>query len=242
MLFAVETLIFEDRAAAFVAAGRDTRLEGVVRGRRLVLSNAFESVRYDEGGFQLNLCELCGYPGCLDGSWCVLRKVGDFAVVAPAADLLRHDLDMAFYYEAPDFIFRLEGAPAITRAQYLSLRVLNATLPDWPSIEPLRSLEALVLHQITAPSRVLGSHAAPASVKSESFLAVEQGDLDKARADLEAVAAQAERGGDAPLFFEPDQVVTFILDLPNYPLWSPLAYQDGAPGLYVGPPRRAGDR
>ena len=199
----------------------------------LRLMNAVERIEYQHTGFQALICEQCGIAGCEPGSWVCLRVVGQRVLLIPAVERLREDSDLAHEFAPPHYLTR-HKIPTLRTDQYASLGTVESELPPLHDLKDLTALEALAVHQVTAPGGILGPIEEGAQINSDVIIAVTDADLGPELQHLHSIVEQAEAGELVKVFEAPDRIVEFHLDLPGYPSWHCLAFKDGEPGFFVG--------
>ncbi len=195
-----------------------------------LIFNALEFADYSDEGFQIHICEHCFNQGCERGGWASLRKVANKAILVPAIQLMRGgDRDPAEY--APPHFMTQGIFPALREPQYLELSQLIAGLPQWNSIIDLSSREALAMHQLAAPGQILGEAGSAAKLKTDALVAVTEGELDAEVQTLRNLLNRIEDDAGNGFCVNPDRVVEFHLDLPDFPAWPALSYAENKPFL-----------
>lgn len=199
----------------------------------LELLNAIELLDFEGGSFQTHLCSCCGVEGCESGSWAALRSFGDYILLVPAIERMSEGSWERTEYSPPYFL-RKYGVPAFTKQQYEGLVLTYAKLPQVNLIRDLSNAELLTVLQMEAPGRILGEIAEPVKLNPEPIIAVEEGQLDLEISKFEKLVENLNLREAAIWPTRIDSEVKFILDLPGFPDWMPMAYTDSMPCVYVG--------
>lgn len=108
-------------------------------------------------------------------------------------------------------------------------------LPVWEKVAPFSSMDALAVHQLTAPGVLLGVLGETAALKAEHCLAVTEGDVGDEISALQSLLADVESGAEMRFSTDPDRVVEFRLDLPDFPVWTGLGYVNEKPVFNLQP-------
>ena len=104
-------------------------------------------------------------------------------------------------------------------------------LPEFDAIRPLSSPEALTIHQLAAPGFFLGEVGDNSSLKLDQFVAVTDGDLNVELEALQNLLNCIEEESADGYSTDPDRLVEFHLDLPEFPAWSGFGYASDIPVL-----------
>ena len=198
----------------------------------LVLSNAVERAQPKDDPFQAIVCDYCGYPGCGGGSYATLRRFGKVVLLIPAYEKMEEgDWEMGEFW--PPWYIQKHGVPVIDREKYEKL-VCSDHFPQIDEIEPLKLGELAGIICLEAPSEVLGRLDKKAKLEKKIVLAVSEPFAEN-EVDVFNEVLGGARGDFSTLArIPPSQPqVEFHLDLPGFPAWSPMSYEDGKPLLRV---------
>ncbi|QEG31662.1 hypothetical protein GobsT_65060 [Gemmata obscuriglobus] len=187
---------------------------------------------------QVQVCGQCGQVGCVSGGWVSPRRFGDALVLVPCFREMANELDSSSRTSAQGAVFEYgppeciqSNGPALFRDE--SLRVLGSQVPAFRDVTrwPVLSARELVrLIQWYAPTRVLGEFPAPPRVRSEFVVAVAPGEKDETLTRLDGLLSRAF-ASEAPAEAASGQPVSFFLDMPRFPDWSPLVLDGTIPRL-----------
>ncbi len=151
----------------------------------MCVANAVDSTSWNEEGFQLHICEDCGFERCEPGDFASLRRSGECFFLIPAFELMGEDRKSLERYQPPEYL--LERGSIVLRADaYGELREQNVELPIPSTVAPLSSAEVALMVQFEAPAMVLGTFPEPPRVLKDYILWAE-GDLDQLVAELDAL-------------------------------------------------------
>jgi hypothetical protein len=230
MYFDIHDFCLKARSLDFGSSGQGKVEVTSLIGNGVQLLNALELVEFSDKGFQTLICEQCGIARCASGAWVTLRRLGDRLLLVPPVELLREDSFSKSEFRPPRYLLE-SGIPAMRQDQYAELILIAKDFPPFNHIGCLTSVEALAMHQMTAPGRLLGPVEERARLRTECFVAVSDGDLDSELCSLQSVLDRIEHGQPVTFSGTPTRVIEFHLDLPNNPTWSALAYFGDDPGL-----------
>jgi len=125
------------------------------------------------------------------------------------------------------------GIPLLTENQFLQLGLWIEALPTIDEIPVISSREAVLSLQWDSVGSILGRHPATPKIARDLLLAVSEGE-PSAQADQVEVLLADLTSHNRPMAVtsEPSTEVTFYLDLPKIPEWTPVAqFSDGRIGL-----------
>ncbi len=234
MRFEIEEIVRKARRLDFrSSSGGFQDVTSLYAGGELMF-NAAEFVGFHTHGFHIQVCQECGTPQCAPGCWGNLRKIGPNVVFIPAVVMMRSGDWERREYSPPTFMSRL-GIPTFSRTIYAELAAEIDSLPSWESIEDINSLEALAIHQMSAPGQILGKLGQPARLSVQHLIAVTEGDLEVELEALRQLLDRIEAGEPKAFCLHPDQSVQFHLDLPSFPTWTGFCYNSGKPALSLAP-------
>jgi hypothetical protein len=123
----------------------------------------------------------------------------------------------------------MRGLPIFDHERYEELRRRIRGFPPAGGVPSLHSRDAMRLLQRFAPGRVLGPFPDPPRLRRSLLLASDFGDLEQATDALEATVSDAWSNDRQLRDVASARAVTFYLDLPGTPDWSPVAE---APGVF----------
>lgn len=195
-----------------------------------IFANAIEFTTWSADPVQVEVCSECGVERCAPGGWVALRRSGDRVIWLPAFDEMAED-DAEFgpprYFEERGVpIFEPEPAKALAEA-------VGVTLDE---VRPLESRDVAHLLQWAAPGQILGVAPAAPQVRREDVLAATSGDCDDALKHLDELLAAAIASETGVMLEEPPdgaEPISFFLDLPGHPEWTPLIRTDSRLELSV---------
>ncbi len=203
----------------------------VANGVRLV--NAAEFADLSTDPTQVHVCEHCGIPGCEEGGYVRLRRIGDYCVWLPIFRSMLIKGWEAQQYAPPTFT-EDRGIPVMDRSLFTRLQSQIRGLPAFEALHPLLASDAARIVQWDAPFNVLGPILERPALAKEMVLAVTNGDtvqechsLQMALDDFidaENAAVQLAVGGD---------MVEFHLDGPRFPAWTPMRAHDSFRSLQL---------
>ena len=205
-------------------------------------ANALPLLDFDTNPMQLFICEECGVVGCNPHDWLALRHVGDTVVFMPNFSGMEGDWPWGPTYWPgsdcdwpPDYVMT-RGVPYFSSAVYQKLRDEVPGFPLAASTPALTAAECLRLLHWEAPLRVLGRFPEPSALQKELFLAVDEGDLEEELSRLDELIADNNTSETPVSHFAGDCTpLTFYLDGPGFPEWSPLCRGGaGQPVLHLG--------
>ncbi len=228
----VDTIEIKSKMFDFSSSGRG-RIDDMslwVNGKELL--NAIDLLDFSGGRFQTQLCSCCGIDGCEPGSWAMLRSFGEFIILIPAIEAMLEGSWEKIEYSPPYFLQKY-GVPAFTNKQYEDLSKNYSTFPSPQFIPVVSNLELLAIIQMEAPGRMLGRLAESVKLDLDFIIAVEEGVLSVERERFAKLLQSVNLQEEAFCASEEFSKVKFILDLPGFPVWSPMAYMDGKPFLFA---------
>ena len=133
----------------------------------------------------------------------------------------------------PPWYIQKHGVPTIGREEYEKL-VCSGHFPQLDEIAPLKLGELAGIICSEAPGEVLGRPDKKAKLEKEMVLAVSEpfaeNEVDVFNKVLEGARGDFSTLARVP---PPQPQVEFHLDLPGFPQWSPMVYEDGEPLLRV---------
>ena len=214
----------------FSNSGQSTVSVTTVQFDETQFFNAIELLDYDDGGFQTQICSCCGVEGCSSGSWVSMRCTDNHIIFAPAIEAMREGKWESEEYSPPYFL-RKYGAPALTKSQYKELTEMQPQLPSLGDIPTVKMEDWLAILQLEAPGYILGNITGEIKLDTERIIAVTDGNLENEISTFKnlihlSIAQEKERVRTSF-----DRKVEFILDLPNFPFWSPFGYTGETPHL-----------
>ncbi|HHQ48325.1 MAG TPA: hypothetical protein ENK19_05515 [Acidobacteria bacterium] len=200
------------------------------------LVNAVELVEADADGTQVLVCEQCGITGCRRGGWVAMRRLGETVVWIPVWAEMEQDPDSEEEYAPPALLAEV-GLPRFGVSVWEKLCDVIDELPPMGEVPVLTAAETARLLQWAAPGEVLGAFPDPPALRTDLLLAVSEGELEHEAAAvaglLGGLAGSRDAVTPAPPGLEPVPV-TFHLDLPDLPAWSPAASVRGGLAALVG--------
>lgn len=209
--------------------GRPTVTQLVAEGE--ILANAIEFTAWSVDPVQVEVCSDCGVERCAPGGWVSPRRAGEHVAWIPAFDELAEDQGEF----GPPRYFARRGVPLFEREAAKTLaKMVGVELED---MRPLTSRDVTLLLQWTAPGRLLGAAPAVPRIRREDVLAATSGDRDEALDRLDELLAAAI-GSDADVVLQnrcdEADLISFFLDLPDHPEWTPLVRKHDRVELAVG--------
>ena len=211
-----------------------------------VLANAIELTPWGSNDIlQLTICEHCGFEGCEIGGYISLRRSGDLVLLCPQFD---HWIDDEDDQHAPPWWMKSRGVAVLDGHRFAALREIVTThchrfdFPSIEEIEPLRSSEAVELLLFEAPESLVVQWWQRKVPGLQAFAGVSDGSL---KTQLEVLAGLMSDLGsrETPVVLRPlhesERILTFFIEAPGYPEWSPLATDSESarfhftPGLVV---------
>jgi hypothetical protein len=223
-MWRVNTIETRDRVLDFSSSGQGRLETQAILADGVAIINAASLLDLDtpDEHVQVRVCEECGFSHCESGGWIALRRVGTSVLWIPCFELMADpDGTGAREYAPPRFP---TGLPLFPPDQYEVLRQLAPGFPALDAVPLLRSRAAVRLLQSEAPGRVLGRFPeTPRLDRRDLFIASEPDELSDATAKLEALIENAWAADEAVQLGEGSTPVTFYLDLPGTPAWTPFA-------------------
>lgn len=198
-----------------------------------LIFNGIERISFEDDRFQSSICNCCGYEGCSSGSWVSLRRLGGFFLFIPAIEAMSEGKWESVEYSPPYFL-RKHGVPAFSTVRYNELRKVIPKLPKPDAVQSLSNAELLAILQLEAPGRVLGELGDEVSFNSEFVIAVCEGNHEDEVLAFNNLLGKMSKPNKANLPQTIDRLVEFILDLPEFPQWTPFGYAEGSATLYLG--------
>lgn len=212
--------------------GRRNDTSLVADGCRLV--NAASLVDFDPASdrVQVEVCEACGTTQCAQGGWISLRRLGAEVLWLPAFQAMSDEQNSAEF--APPRYMSQAGLPLFSEATYSTVRRHVGDLPALADIQPLDSRELALILQWEAPGSLLGSFPDPPRFRRDTVLAVDHGDVTEHVTTMVELLGRALDGAGMFTQSTAAPAVSFYLDLPGYPTWSPLVLCGRTWGLHLG--------
>ncbi len=219
-MWRIESIQYLDRVLDFTSSGQGQRKVTALHADGACLVNALSLLEFADDGccLQIRICEDCGVTHCQPGGWICARRLGGSVLWIPCFEAMESDPNGASEF-APPFFER--GMPYFRPEKYGELRGRAPGFPALENIPRLRSRDAVRVLQMDAPGRVLGQFPARPSVRADSLIASDTGDLPR---DLEALQAGLAEAWelDLPLAeIRGASPVSFFVDIAGTPRWTP---------------------
>lgn len=195
--------------------------------------NAIELLEYGDKQFQTETCRCCGYTGCSSGSWVTIRQCDDYVLFIPAIEAMGEGKWEKEEYSPPYFL-RKYGAPALSKPTYTELNKVCPILPSMNGIPHLNKADVLALLQLEAPGYILGNIGDAVQLNRERIIAVSDGNLEDEVSIFMNLIDNLCSNGELIISTKFKKKIEFILDLPNFPSWSPYGYSDDGAHLIIG--------
>lgn len=226
-MWVVREYQIETRQLDFTSAGLGRDSTRVLSSDSVSIVNALKYFEFEANPAQALVCEHCGTPGCGTSSWVALRSLGSDALFIPAfAEMRQGDWELAEYGPPPYMESR--GALLFPGEIYRALRAEVPGFPSCESLPPLTLGEAIDVLQWEAPLEVLGSFPGPPTLRREDVLAVSSGEIDDAVHALLQLLDDRGAPGRPLSPAKPAEVISFFLDGPGFPEWSPIGRDESA--------------
>jgi len=201
--------------------------QGIRKDRALVadgepIVNAVGIVELSANPLQAVVCTSCGITGCESGGWVAVRRVGDAVVWLPDFEgMAQSESDMTEY--APPRFMATRGALILRGRPLAWVRAELPGFPDPGSLPALSGVEVARLLQWEAPGRLLGRFPDVPRLDRVHLVAADPGDSSSRAAELDRLLTLYFSSRDAVVPTSGAQPVTFFVDLPGIPEWSPVA-------------------
>lgn len=201
--------------------------QGIRKDRALVaddeeIANAVGLVDFSENPLQAVVCKSCGYTGCEQGGWVALRRVGDAVVWLPDFETMAQGEGEMTEHAPPSFLAR-RGALVLRGRPLESVRAELSEFPDPSSLPALSGVDVARLVQWEAPGRLLGRFPDVPRIDRSRLIAVDPGDTSLRAAELNRLVDLYVSSRDAVVPTGGAHPVTFFVDLPGIPEWTPMA-------------------
>ena len=221
-MWVVRDFQIETQELDFTSAGLGKSSTRVLKSDSVSVINALKYFEFESNPSQALICEHCGTPQCGSGGWISLRGLGGHALFIPAfAEMRQGEWELTEY--SPPLYMESRGALLFSDSIYSALRAEVPGFPECQSLPPLTVRDAIDLAQWEAPLKVLGSFPDPVEIRREDLLASSSGELDHAVRSLQSLL-EARDTVLAPA--RPAETITFHLDGPSFPEWSPVAIDE----------------
>lgn len=194
--------------------------------------NAIELLDFDGEQFQTQTCNCCGFAGCSSGSWVSIRRCDDYVMFIPAIEAMGEGKWEKEEYSPPYFL-RKYGAPALSEFLYNELTTLCPNLPSINGMPYLSKTDGLAILQLEAPGYILGNIGDEVQLNREHIIAVSEGNLEDEISVLENLIEISQSNAEQRIDTKFEKKIEFILDLPNFPSWSPYGYKSNVEHLII---------
>jgi hypothetical protein len=221
-MWRVDTLELVDCVLDFSSSGQAAHADKAIfaDGAQLINAASLLDLANPAERGQVQICEDCGTTHCRPGGWILLRRVESNVLWLPCSNLMRVHAEASREYAPPRYE---HGLPIFSAERYQVLREFAPEFPKPEDISLLRSREAIGLLQLDAPGRVLGLFPEQPAVRHDALLCSEPLQLSDGAALLEAVLASAWAVDEPVELANATIPITFRLDVPGTPAWSPIA-------------------
>jgi len=197
-----------------------------------LLVNAVELVDFSDSRIQVLVCESCGITHCEPGGWIVMRRFADSLLWCPNFSDMSGGSEDLSEYNPPSYLTK-RGIPIFRPEIIRKLRLLVPGFPELAQVPPLSPNEVGFLLQWQAPNRFLGSFPSAVDFDERLILATDPGGLDRNMDILGRTLRELAKSDGQLVPEEPGGLITFWLDLPGTPEWSPIAERPDGTVLVV---------